>query len=1838
MLALGVGNAWGETVYFEGFEENHRTSGNNSYTASANTYGDWTLTYADAAASGNPLTGTAHVIMRVAKNTTNSPSLVSKALLSDKVSISKVSWNCKGNTAQTLKVSYSTNGNTWTEKYSAKLTTSKANQSFTLDNVPGPIYLKFVVSVASSTGSNRDANIDDITIEGTALSSEEPAYSVTVTQPAEGGSIEADKNEAKAGDIVKLTATPSTGYNFDTWTVTGASGTVSVTDNQFTMPAEEVTVTASFEAKTQHTISWSVNGETKTLTPANVYEGDALGTLPTPDPSDICPDKVFAGWTTATNKDYKHATDAPEFITKDTKPSANTTYYAVFATEGEGAAEPEEVTWSYSFSSFSGTSVQYAEETHDLGGGVIIKIKGCHINTTNDDFRIYGSQQERYVISNKLPGAIKSMSFNVGYKSDNLLVYGSTDGSTWAEVGSIATTTAYADKSIDFGETNYTYFKLNVEGANQLRLKKMSVTYMSEGGVTTTYSDYTTSCGATPTIYNVTIAGDIQNGTVTASPTSAAEGATITLIVTPADGYMLNTLAVADESSNLISLTDNTFEMPASNVTVSATFKEIPAATLTLSKNDVEETFPGEHKVGDVITLPDFTSDCSKTFVGWDADENCDHAPTYAPGASYTLASTSQTLYAVYATAAEGELTSIFSETFDACDGTGGNDGEWSGTVAQGDLPDELSSTWTFIKGTKANECAKFGTSSVKGSAETPAITLTGSAMLTFKSAAWDGSKEQTTLNVSATGATLSQTSVTLDKGSWNAYTIGITEAIGSVKIKFEAVVDDNNRFFLDDVVVSQGSITYSDYSTTCTVAPDAPEFSVAAGTYNAAQTVTITAEDGATIYYTLDGNNPTNESTVYSSALTISETTTLKAIAVKAGLSSAITTATYTIKLPLTTIDQIFAKAKEVDGTATAVEITMGGWTVSGANDKNVFVTDGTKGFIIYKNDGGHGFNVGDVLSGTVACKVQLFKGSAELTELTSTTSGLTVTAGGTVTPVTLDAAGITALTGVNTGSVIKINGTCTLEDSKYYVAGVQLYKTLYEFQTLEPSAEYNVTGVYQLYIATKEILPRQEADIEKIESLPTATISIADITMEVEETKTITATIYPAAAADAVAYSTTSSCISISGNTITALTEGTATVTATIAPAAEYYGATKDFTVTVTPKSTKDKVVILAEYDGQWYAMMAQYVSGKTSHLAALPVSYVGGKLYNVADADKTLIEWDRAVVDGKATFSNNSKYLTGKSDKTDLTLAATSCNWTISGESYLIGERTFFYNAENNWFRNFGTSNAGNKNYSGMPVVTAPVYTTGTLYTIKATAENGTVIGAGVYVAGDKVTLTADPAMDYTFVNWTVGGAEVSTANPYVFEATENLDLVANFAEISQTSKTLTGEFSVGQYEVAQFATGNLQYNVKNKEWSFAKQQYQYIGEANINVGDDNYKGWIDMFGWSNGDANNFGVNPSCNKNLYTGEFDDWGTKMGEGWLTLSDSQWDYLLNKRGAGKKQIARVGTVFGVLLFPDEWEMPSGISVTAVYDNDFKVNVYNYTLAQWAALENAGALFLPAAGRRFGGYGNTINYDGTTDLGEEYKLQYCTNDLAAYWTSTKHNDGERVSYLLNLGNGGAKYSTLELGWYEYGHVGQSVRLAKVTDVTPATYTRTTGVNNWGTICLPYASSSFTGATFYEVSSLVVGEGLWLDQLADGDQLVAGKPYIFQATATEIAVTYTGEAVGTPIAGVNGLTGTFTDIAAGGDLVGNYIIAENKVWVAGSGATLSANRAYIDATGVPTTAQAQLPGRRRVCMGENAATGFENVTNGENTTIKVIENGQLIIIRNGEKFNAQGQKL
>ena len=127
------------------------------------------------------------------------------------------------------------------------------------------------------------------------------------------------------------------------------------------------------------------------------------------------------------------------------------------------------------------------------------------------------------------------------------------------------------------------------------------------------------------------------------------------------------------------------------------------------------------------------------------------------------------------------------------------------------------------------------------------------------------------------------------------------------------------------------------------------PTFSLAEGTYNEVLSITIScATDGASIYYTLDGTTPDENSTAYTSSISINETTTVKAIAIKEGyINSEIATATYTITLPpdLITIAEARALANGeyalVQGIATFID------------GRNVYIQDETAGIDLYLNSG---------------------------------------------------------------------------------------------------------------------------------------------------------------------------------------------------------------------------------------------------------------------------------------------------------------------------------------------------------------------------------------------------------------------------------------------------------------------------------------------------------------------------------------------------------------------------------------------------------------------------------------------------------------------------------------------------------------------------------------------------------------------------------------------------------------------------------------------------------------------------------------------------------------------
>jgi len=124
----------------------------------------------------------------------------------------------------------------------------------------------------------------------------------------------------------------------------------------------------------------------------------------------------------------------------------------------------------------------------------------------------------------------------------------------------------------------------------------------------------------------------------------------------------------------------------------------------------------------------------------------------------------------------------------------------------------------------------------------------------------------------------------------------------------------------------------------------ESPTFSPAGGNFITAQTVSLSCTtEGATIYYTTDGSTPTTSSTAYSQPITVSSTTTIKAIAAAEGYqNSTVAEATYTIHEPIT-----IAAARALENNAYAcVE-----GTVIFLDGRNVYIQDNTAGIDLYLN-----------------------------------------------------------------------------------------------------------------------------------------------------------------------------------------------------------------------------------------------------------------------------------------------------------------------------------------------------------------------------------------------------------------------------------------------------------------------------------------------------------------------------------------------------------------------------------------------------------------------------------------------------------------------------------------------------------------------------------------------------------------------------------------------------------------------------------------------------------------------------------------------------------------------
>lgn len=411
-------------------------------------------------------------------------------------------------------------------------------------NKDSRLYVNYLSVTYSSSKTNVSVNQILTGVkekEGNPTTVEKAAEEVTFYYEAETGYELPDAT----GVSVKIGTTILTENDDYMWTKeTGKLWIVSLY-NAFSDDIN-ITITGVKKAAQKLTLKWSENGKTTTT---QIDEGSAIGTLPT-DPSapSGCSDKVFVGWTT-TNIGATPTNDKPDFITANTKPTGNTTYYAVFATEttSEGAIEKITQTLQYDTWTYSGTT------------------------TDKTSYRLFG--KDSYV---------ESAAFELSTLS-KVVVYGGTFGGssynaiTIAGVVNGTTSTTWksgiVSGSSQTGSNTFTS-TTTLSGNGTLRIISGSGNGSSQGiriskveiytkGSVISYTDYITECidcTAPTEALALTLSqetanlGQDGNAVVTFS-TTGGNGAAVTYAVTPTTGATLNGTTVTFTQEGTYTLT-----------------------------------------------------------------------------------------------------------------------------------------------------------------------------------------------------------------------------------------------------------------------------------------------------------------------------------------------------------------------------------------------------------------------------------------------------------------------------------------------------------------------------------------------------------------------------------------------------------------------------------------------------------------------------------------------------------------------------------------------------------------------------------------------------------------------------------------------------------------------------------------------------------------------------------------------------------------------------------------------------------------------------------------------------------------------------------------------------------------------------------------------------------------------------------------------------------------------------------------------------------------------------------------------------------------------------------
>lgn len=337
------------------------------------------------------------------------------------------------------------------------------------------------------------------------------------------------------------------------------------------------------------------------------------------------------------------------------------------------------------------------------------------------------------------------------------------------------------------------------------------------------------------------------------------------------------------------------------------------------------------------------------------------------------------------------------------------------------------------------------------------AMTVTAPAECTIRTITFKGSNANKLNEVEvSTGAINPNTGATAANLEWAGETDAVTFT------------------FAGTYRITEMNITFDNHSATPAAA--APTFSKEAGEFTEPFALTLSAAEGATIYYTLDGSVPTMDSEVYAAPIMISQTTTVKAVAHEEGKRmSPVATATYTLTVSYATLKEL-AEAGLAD-TKSVVKYS-GEATVVYQNGQYLYLTDATAPLLAFGKLNTT-YEPGDVITG-FAGKMAVYNGLNELyTE--AATFGEPVKKVAAPEPKTMDVEDITLddqnlyvrIAGVKVVATTSEDNktTYTLVDQKD--ADIILYNRFTGVEIPTDDQLYNVFGLVSVFKEDMQIFP---------------------------------------------------------------------------------------------------------------------------------------------------------------------------------------------------------------------------------------------------------------------------------------------------------------------------------------------------------------------------------------------------------------------------------------------------------------------------------------------------------------------------------------------------------------------------------------------------------------------------------------------------------------------------------------------------------------------------------------------------------------------------------------------